>query len=179
MNLLNSDPFYHNIINHLSLKDIKCLKCLCKHLKFTFTKKHINQFTINSIKNDVYILFNTKEHKQELQLMITNNKNDNGNLNTKYFIVAVSRLPHKKLDNYSHLMTIVDRDANMCLIHNTYNHEFGYSCSPNDIISILASNDDNDIQNFKINKWNINKNDCNLYWLDNDDKKDVLSLLSL
>lgn len=172
MDILTGDPFYYNIIYHLSLKDIKCLKCLHKHLKFTLTKKHINQCKINSIKNDVYRLFNTKEQKQELKQIIANKKNDNWN--TKYFVICVSIYPFNQLNDYWYTFAFYDTYRNYTCARNTYRNEASFYIKNNTIISIFAMNND-----IELEKLNINQKENNLYLLDNDDNTDVFSLLGL
>jgi hypothetical protein len=60
MNILFGDPFYHNIIYHLHIKDLYNLMSTCKHLKNSVSH-HINEIMrfklkMTSIKNVAMIM---------------------------------------------------------------------------------------------------------------------------
>ena len=129
---------------------------------------------MNSIKNDVYRLFSTNELKNELHTIL--HDNEDNKCKTKYFVISISST-RKKLGSYNYLWTIVDDNQKVYTGHNPYDNSDCWN--PTGIISILATDDDDNIENFKSNKRNIDKNNNNMYWLDNDDKKDVFTLLGL
>jgi hypothetical protein len=58
MNILFGDPFYHNIIYHLSIKDLYNLIKTCTH--FNHLKTYIKIFTVNDIKHNLSLSLGNK-----------------------------------------------------------------------------------------------------------------------
>ena len=56
MDILFGDPFYHNIIHHISWTDLYNLKSVCTHYNTHITKTHIKHATIKIIKEKLHTL---------------------------------------------------------------------------------------------------------------------------
>ena len=72
MDILFGDPFYHNIIHHLSIKDLHNLICTCTHYNNHIKKSHIKKTTLTNIKNHLHNIIgpNYDEFKNKVKLLM-------------------------------------------------------------------------------------------------------------
>lgn len=94
MDALYTDPFYHNIIYHLSILDLYNLSLTCKHYQTTLTREYINKIAISRINNNLKQIFNDKvqEFKQTLS-------KSNGSIVGLFLKKTLLNIPHNEYTN--------------------------------------------------------------------------------
>jgi hypothetical protein len=75
MDILTGDPFYHNIIYHLSIKDLYNLIKTSKH--FAPVKSYIKPFTLNDIKCNLALSLGNKYDMFKIKFQIMAEKLNN------------------------------------------------------------------------------------------------------
>ena len=169
MDILFGDPFYHNIINHLSIKDLCNLQCVCSHYKNTITQTYIN---IRRIKNNLYKVFGNSYREQIPKMKQLKPNHDTSKCYNKYFVVCVritevgimsdKFIVRPYQNKWLHIKdNVYDASVNGYFIKTQI---FGIP-----ILYFEGLKDySTDIQNIKNNCYGEHKKSYNLYWLEND-----------
>jgi hypothetical protein len=181
MDILTGDPFYYNIIYHLSLQDLNNLKCTCTHLNDTITKTVIKNITIHKIKHQLHQIFGDMYDSNIKK--IKDAKSNDKILYNKYFVVTILKGYHKfKSINANFHINISDSYS----IHmKGVAYRINYSRYTINILGdfncllYFESLDEKNIEICKIRSqcWGSHSNAYDLFWIEND-SDDVFDLLN-
>jgi hypothetical protein len=173
MDILFGDPFYHNIIYHLSMRDLQNLTFTCIHYKNNIPK-YMKDMTINDIKNEFHDIFGDNYDFYKNKIRHSNNENEIKQQYNKYFIVVVYAYEKSVLVKndvvtcsllgdeiqVTKMYKIKYSKVDFRIVHDRYIFAL-YSLNPNSDIKKIK----NDVyKNYKIGKNYI-------YWIENDSDK--------
>lgn len=165
MDILFGDPFYHNIIYHLQLKDLYNLICTCSHYKETIPPIMKN-IIIKNVKNDLYS-GNIKSLKNKLiQCKLSNEIMMN-----KYFIIVVYKVNFKKLNDDDNLDVGYGGGTRFYVDGMNYDIAYNYTAITqnfNNIILFIPINDNSDITKLRKKIYQKHKSGpTHFYWIEN------------
>ena len=174
MDILTGDPFYHNIIYHLSRSSLHVLKCTCKYFNTTINNTLINKVTINNIKNQLHKTFgNTYEENMKKIKQLQSDKNVVHK--SKYFVVSVCViLDNDELNPKSSVNEYIPK----YLFLKHYQLEIkinGFTFKNNSTIVIyLESLDENSIYIPEIKKmaWGSHNEWFDVFWIETDNSEE-------
>jgi hypothetical protein len=166
--ILFGDPFYHNIIYYLKLRDLYILKCVCKHYNTTISKTIIKNSTLIDIKNnftkalkDDYLEFkNNLKMANYDKTHAINIENMTKDYN-KYFVIIMNKFTGGPFDIYPHYGNNLKINGRMYHFQIQYYHVVKHS------IYCVAIKSDADIKD--IRDMIIKDNELqNTYWIEHD-----------
>jgi hypothetical protein len=172
MDILTGDPFYYNIIYHLSLKDLNNLKCTCIHLNNTITKTVIKNITIHKIKYQLHKIFGDMYDSNIKK--IKDARADEKIRYNKYFMVTMLNEYHKlkNIDAKYHINMSDSYSVHMKGI--TYGINYSrYTINITGYLNCLLyfeSLDEKNIDIYEIRSqcWGSHSKNYNLFWIEND-----------
>ena len=176
MDILFGDPFYHNIIHHLNMREIHMLKCVCQHYNTKISKTFIKKMTMSYIKDDLKKVFNDNyvEFKNELknaewsELHQINKEELIQNYN-KYFVIIIFKKPSKNFIINSYIC------ENIFIFNNNYHAPgefYQISYSGKSILYCDVIRNDTNIAPIKEIIYNKKSNyHSNTYWVEHDSQE--------
>jgi hypothetical protein len=119
MEVLYTDPFYNNIIYHLSILDLYNLSLTCKYYHTTLTREYINQIAIYRINSNLKQIFNDKvqEFKQTLS-------KSNGSIVGLFLKKTLLNIPHNEYTNVDIHTYIYTSHMTEFLYHNNFRRKY-------------------------------------------------------
>jgi hypothetical protein len=169
MDILTGDPFYHNIIYHLSRSSLHVLKCTCKYFNTNINNTLINKVTINNIKNQLHKTFgeNIKKIEQFKETFLQKGK---------YFVVTI-KVDCKHIDLEGNFIIEDYEDNNLGVkvaVFGIKINTFLIRTSSNASILIVESLDENSIHIPEIKKmaWGSHNEWFDVFWIETDNSEE-------
>lgn len=172
MNILYTDPLYHNILYSLSIPDIYRLKCVCSSYYKNIKQSFINQITIKNIKKALHLIYGDEYGRNIKHLKQVYSNKIMGISCNKYFVISVaSKLRHLSDFNCS------VHELPACNLHikrkfydiNIQGYKIVY-CGTQ-YLFCESFNANIYIQEIKKQCWGRHDSSFNLYWIENDSDK--------
>jgi hypothetical protein len=174
MDILTGDPFYHNIIYHLSRSSLHVLKYTCKYFNKNINNTLINKVTINNIKNQLHKSFgNTYEENMKKIKQLESNKNvvHKG----KYFVVSVCVCDDKydEIDDW-YVVTKTTEGLDIKDYYWTISTREIAIRKTSCVVLVIESLDENSIHipEIKKNAWGSHNKWFDMFWIETDNSEE-------
>jgi hypothetical protein len=172
MNVLFGDTFYHNIIYHLSMRDLYMLKCVCSQLNNYISKNFIKNITLRNIRDELKNVCNENYGKLKNKLKNATyselHYTDKHNMLTdynKYFVIIIMDCECENFMVYKHNALQLTIPPQCFEALGDY---YRVSSRNNNILYCDAIKSDIDIENIKKAVYNYKNDRQKYYWIEHD-----------